>query len=117
MKNYRRYFAGGLDLFINNIKKLNMKKSKFKMKTLVFYLILAAFLIMSQTMEAQSGKSDVFFTNNNGGYDDRDANSYALTGNVTNDSFGSSAPIGSGLLIMVAAGLFYAIKTKRYEKD
>lgn len=94
-----------------------MKKSKFKKKTLEFYLILAAFLIMSQPMKAQSGKSDGFFTNNNGGYDNRDANSYAVTGGITNDSFGNGAPIGNGLLIMVTAGLFYAIKTKRYEKD
>ena len=92
-----------------------MKKSKFKKKTLVFYLILAALLIMSQPMKAQNGKSDGFFTNYDGGYENRDEGSLDVTGNISNDSFG--APLGSGLLIMVAAGLCYALKIKTYEKN
>lgn len=92
-----------------------MKKSRFKMKTLVFYLILATFLGMSQPMKAQMGKSDGFFTNRDSGYENRDEGAIAVTGNITNDSFG--APLGSGLLIMVAAGLCYALKIKIYEKN
>lgn len=83
------------------------------MKTLVFYLILAAFLGMSQPMKAQMGKSDGFFTNNESGYDNRAGD--AVTGSITNESF--NAPLGSGLLVMVAAGLCYALKSKIYEKN
>ena len=90
-----------------------MKKSKFKKKTLVFYLILAAFSMMSQPMKAQNGKSDGFFSYNDGGYDNRAGD--AVTGSITNESF--NAPLGNGLLIMVAAGLCYALKIKIYEKN
>ena len=71
--------------------------------------------MMSQPIKAQMGKSDGFFTNNESGYSNRDGDAFPVSGSITNDSFG--APLGNGLLIMVAAGLCYALKIKIYEKN
>ena len=58
-------------------------------------------------------RSDGFFRNNEDTYDNRDAISiWAATNGIQNDDFGES-PLGSGLLILTAAGAGYAISRRR----
>ena len=57
-------------------------------------------------------RSDGFFRNNEDTYDNRDAISiWAATNGIQNDDFGES-PLGSGLLILTAAGAGYAISRR-----
>lgn len=70
----------------------------------------AAMLLLSTTSTAQS---DGFFKNyDNGDRGDITINSDNANG-ITNADFGESAPLGSGLLIMLAAGAGYAILKKK----
>ncbi len=60
-----------------------------------------------------SGQTDGFFRNyDNGDRGDITINSGNANG-ITNADFGESAPLGSGLLIMLAAGAGYAILKKK----
>ena len=96
---------------------------KRKLKVLLLSLMMAIGLMLPSTSRAQN---DQFFKNNED-YVNRDA----TTGNITNQTFGQDpatgvtggitnqqfgAPLGSGLLIMMMAGMGYAVaKNKRKE--
>ena len=58
-------------------------------------------------------RSDGFFRNNEDTYDNRDANINIWTANngFQHDDFG--APLGTGLLILTAAGAGYAISRRK----
>ena len=67
-------------------------------------------LIAPLTTNAQS---DGFFRNNEDTYDNRDAiNIWTANNGFQHDDFGES-PLGSGLLVMLAAGASYAISRRR----
>ena len=87
-----------------------MKKTT--LKTFVFSFIMALFFVMPLTAQ----RTDGFFNSNDALYANRDYDTpVPITGNgVTNQQFG--APLGSGLLIMVAAGAGYAISRRRRSK-
>lgn len=91
-----------------------MKKEKNGVKATLLSLVMAAVLMLPMSLLAQ--KSDGFFRSNNNDdvYNDRDASTLINGGGFTNNPMNqqdpnSPAPIGSGLLIMVAAGAGYAV--------
>ena len=81
------------------------------MKALVLSLVMACVLLPTTT----NAQSDGFFRGGNDNYEDRGSGSginiNSNPGGITNDDFG--APLGSGLLIMVAAGAGYAAMRRR----
>ena len=88
-----------------------MRKSKFRVETLLFSLAMAAGLMMPSKMCAQSGGADGFFNGGSEFYENRDGEAPGVSGSISNDSFG--APLGSGLIVMVVAGVCYAVKKRR----
>lgn len=88
-----------------------MKKSKFKHGALVLFAALAFSLFLPMYVNAQGGGADGFFKGFFDDYENRDGEDVEVYGGVTNDSF--NAPIGSGLLIMLASGLGYAAVKRR----
>ena len=87
------------------------------MKYIISLIVLIMMTILPCRLNAQFGRSDVFF----GGYNDdiygETRASYTInvygdvnTG-ISNQQFG--APLGSGLIVMVAAGAGYAIIKRR----
>ena len=85
-----------------------MKKQKTTLKAFALSLAMAFGMLFPTTMNAQS---DGFFRGGNDNYEDRGININSNPGGITNDDFG--APLGSGLLIMVAAGAGYAAMRRR----
>ena len=101
-----------------------MKKHNNKLKAFVLSLGLAVMTLTANNLNAQNG----------GGLFGRGANSSdcavssseesllqrgnaTITGGITNDSFGEEAPLGSGLVILLGAGLGYvALKKKEDEQ-
>lgn len=88
-----------------------MLKSKLKIGTLVFSLVMWAHLLFPLSMNAQGGRSDGYFMSDLEGYENRDEVDWLLFGLITNDSFG--APLGSGLWVMAASCMAYALKRRR----
>lgn len=84
-----------------------MKKSKFKVKTFVISLAMAVGMSVPLSVQGQRSGTDGFFRGGSGSYENRDEGDVDLSAGITNDSFG--APLGSGLIIMAAAGVGYAI--------
>lgn len=87
-----------------------MKKSKFRIETLVFSLVFATNLITPVAVNGQGGGADGFFNNGSEDYENR-ATEITMSGGITNDSF--DAPVGSGLVILSTAALGYAIVKKK----
>lgn len=93
-----------------------MKKTTQKTKTLVLTMAMAIGLLLPMTMRAQSGGSDNWFRGGGDNYENRE-------GGLSNQTFGSETggpqsptdlvPIGSGLLIMFATGIGYAMLKKK----
>ncbi len=71
---------------------------------------MAASLLMPLSMKGQRGKTDGFFSS----YEGQDNRSDDLEAGISNDSFG--APLGSGLGIMLAAGIGYGIVKRKKSK-
>lgn len=87
-----------------------MKKTT-TLKALVLSLIMTIGFVMP--MAAQT---DGFFKLNEDIYENRDGET-PISGGITNQQFGQTVPVGSGLLIMVAAGAGYAVvRRKRARK-
>lgn len=87
-----------------------MKKSKFKLKTFVFSLAMAASFIMPLSVQGQDSRVDEFFRNDIEGYDLRDDDGFAVWVGLFNNPF--EAPLDGGLVLLTAAGLGYAIRKK-----
>ena len=84
-----------------------MKKTT-KIKALALMTMMTIGMVLPMTMNAQDG----FFR----GGDElitRDETPIEVTGGITNQQFGQETPVGSGLLIMVAAGAGYALLKKK----
>jgi hypothetical protein len=99
-----------------------MKNSKHTMKTLVFSLVLAALTLTANNMIAQNDGSRGLF-GMGGSSADLEYSSGSLmkqgepnvNGGITNDDFGT--PLGSGIVILLGAGLGYvALKKKEDEQ-
>lgn len=86
--------------YYNKLKK--MKKNIKIVRVLSLSLAMAIGILLPTAVQAQS---DVFFHGTGIEYTDRDMKEINL--NITNADFGEEVPLGSGLLIMVAAGVCY----------
>ena len=86
-----------------------MKKSKFKIGTLALCATMAFSMLFPMYVNAQGGGADGFFKGGSDDYGSRDE--AGVSGGITNDSF--DAPLGSGLMIMLAAGVGYAVRKRR----
>jgi hypothetical protein len=85
-----------------------MKKTT-TLKALVLSMVMTLGFVMP--MAAQT---DGFFKNNNEDiYGNRDGGTSVTGSSITNQQFGQTVPVGSGLLIMVAAGAGYAVARRR----
>ena len=112
-----------------------MKNTKRKLKTMALMVAIAAGVLLPRTVSAQdlfSGNpinNQIFGASNAGGIDnqifgasnqgniDNQVFGATNTGNITNQTFGNKLPLGSGILIMVAAGAGYAaLKRKRVKR-
>ena len=83
------------------------------LKTLVFSLMMALCFVMP--LRAQS---DGFFRGGNDSYDNRGQIDSNTTNGITNNGIGQSeVPLGSGLLIMVAAGAGYAVARRKRNRN
>ena len=78
------------------------------MKALMLSLAMTA-MLLPMTSFAQQTSDDFFRVDD--AFNDNRAVAIALTGNLANDDFG--APLGSGLLILTAAGAGYAISRRK----
>lgn len=87
-----------------------MKRSKFRIGTLVLFSLMAVNVMMPSSMNGQGGGADGFFKGGSSDYETRDAD-FEMSGGITNDSF--DAPLGGGLLVMAAAGIVYAFRKRR----
>ena len=92
-----------------------MKKSKFKVETLVFALLMTACLFVPSSMHGQNGGADGFFKGGSDGYENREGDDPSVTGGISNDSF--EAPLGSGLLVLLVAGTVFALKKRLLVKS
>ncbi|MBO6025524.1 MAG: hypothetical protein J6P83_11840 [Bacteroidales bacterium] len=94
-----------------------MKTNKKAMKTLVFSLGLAAMTLTATNLNAQNRPGGMFGSNQS-----KEASQGGLmkngtrgdfTGDITNQGIGQTAPLGSGLLILLGAGLGYVALKKK----
>lgn len=88
-----------------------MKKSRFTIGALIMSTMISVSLLMPVKSYGQGGRTDGFFSNDSEGYNNRDEGATEISGGITNDPLG--APLGSGLLIMTAAGAGYVLMKKR----
>ncbi len=85
-----------------------MKKAT-KLKAFMLSLTMTALLLPMTSFAQQT--SDDFFRVDDAFNGNRDVLTYSLTGSLANDDFGT--PLGSGLLILTAAGAGYAISRRK----
>lgn len=102
-----------------------MKINKKNLKTIVFLMALAvAMLLPANSFAQQRGggglfglgdlfESDEWFR----GMLDTDLDEGNLEGGLTNADFGEDAPLGSGLVILLGAGLGYVALKKKEGKQ
>lgn len=88
-----------------------MRKSRLKIEALIMSTMITVSLLMPIKSFGQGGRTDGFFSNGSDDYGNRDEGVAEVTGGITNDPMG--APLGSGLLIMTAAGAGYVLMKKR----
>ena len=99
-----------------------MNKSKFNLKTIVFSLGLAAGMMLPASASAQGVFGDML----DNYYSEKESSSnsgpllrgdYSINdntdGGISNDGFGSNAPLGSGIAILIGAGLGYVALKKK----
>ena len=84
-----------------------MKKTTFFMKAFMLLTMMILGFVMPLTAQ-----TDGFFKSNNDVYEDRDGTTIG-GGDIFNQQFGEQLPLGSGLLILAAAGAGYAVARRR----
>ena len=101
-----------------------MKNTKRKLKTMALMVAMAAGVLLPMKVSAQGLFNSSFGHSGSGGVSNGAFGNYGST-EVTNESFGTNsgdvnnqnfgkAPLGSGILIMLAAGAGYAtLKRKK----
>ena len=105
-----------------------MKREKKKLKMMALSAVLAAGMLLPMMAMAQFSKNENFFESSTGGSRSGGTEYYNLSNqqfgagsssdgyNLSNQQFGAApVPLGSGLLIMVAAGMGYAILKRKNE--
>ena len=98
-----------------------IKNNKKTLKTLVFSLGLVALLLTANNLNAQNdgsrglfGMGPKMFDENNLGLFGRGIDS-DVEGDIENDSFGT--PLGSGIAILMGAGLVYVAFKKKEDRQ
>lgn len=96
-----------------------MKNYNKSLKALVFSLGLAVMTLAANNLNAQNrglfGRGETADTKNSGGGMMRQGDPTPINGGIQNDDFG--APLGSGIAILLGAGLGYvALKKKEDEQ-
>ena len=95
-----------------------MNNPKNTLKTVVFSLGLAA-LMAPATLDAQINRGllqNPYKDHDNSRRNEsmmRAGNPNSIEGDITNDGFGNNAPIGSGIAILIGAGLGYVALKKK----
>lgn len=93
--------------------------NKKTMKTIVFSLVLAVMTLAATSLNAQNRNGGGLFgmgkTPDNVDNGTRGALNVSgnVEGDITNDGFGSNAPLGSGIAILIGAGLGYVALKKK----
>ena len=91
-----------------------MKKTTQKMKALVLALAMATSLLLPMTTNAQNGGGDNWFRGGGDNYNDRSGGVSGVEWNgMTPQNPTEQAPLGSGLLVLVAAGAGYVALKKK----
>jgi len=102
-----------------------MKKINKKLKTLVLSLGLGTAMLLSTAVQAQGVFGDMLDnyyaekeaqSSQGGGALLRGAGDATITSGITNDPF-VEAPLGSGLVILIGAGLGYVALKKKEDKQ
>ena len=111
---------------------INVKKRKMRKETLVFLLLAVVGILLAthlsaqtqdrpgglfgkQTEEAQKGLMDRtgYFA-----YSDITGQGFGATnGEITGQTFGQNTPLGSGLLVLLAAGAGYSVFKSRKKQN
>ena len=97
--------------------------NKKTMKTIVFSLVLAAITLTANNLNAQNddsrgmlGRGPSSESSAHGArtlfHKNADRGDVGING-ITNDDFGSNAPLGSGIAILIGAGLGYVALKKK----
>jgi len=103
-----------------------MKIMKRKLKTMALSAVLAAGMLLPRTVGAQGLFNSSFGHSGGSGVSNGAFGNSGSTTEVTNETFGQSdgkvlnqnfgkAPLGSGILIMLAAGAGYAILKRKQQ--
>ena len=91
---------------------------KVKKKALVFSMALAAGLLMPMTMNAQSdGSRGIFDRGFEASESNRGGGMEWQGGGMTPQNPNEEAPLGSGLMLLVAAGAGYAALKRKEEQQ
>ena len=91
---------------------------KVKKKALVFSMALAAGLLVPTTMNAQSGGSrGIFDRGFEASESTRDGGMEWQGGGMTPQNPNQEAPLGGGLLVLMAAGAGYAALKRKEDKQ
>ena len=91
---------------------------KVKKKALVFSMALAAGLLMPMTMNAQSdGSRGIFDRGFEASESNRGGGMEWQGGGMTPQNPNEEAPLGSGLMLLVAAGAGYAALKRKEDKQ
>ena len=85
------------------------------LKALLLFAFFSLFLLNPASLNAQ--KSDGFFRGGNDNYENRDDISINDGGGINNYGIGETVPLGSGLLILTAAGAGYAVLRRRRNRN
>ena len=90
-----------------------MKKFSEKRKEFIIAAAIVMTMLLPMTTNAQTKMDGFFEWSGDDNYSNRDTSVSGDFINAHNQSFGDNAPLGSGLLIMVATGLGYALLKKK----
>ena len=91
-------------------------KDNLNLKTIAFSLGLAAMTLSATEMSAQGRPGGMFGTTNETHETSGMLRSTTITGggdDITNADFGEEAPLGSGIAILIGAGLGYVALKKK----
>ena len=98
-----------------------MKTNKTNRKTIVLSVVMATLLAIPTLMTAQNDREGSLFGSqtikqNSTGLMNQQGDRGTFSLETTTQQFGESAPLGSGLLIMMAAGAGYAVARRKRNK-
>lgn len=94
-----------------------MKKCNINLKEFVIIVAMVLTMLLPTTTQAQSKTDGFFSASASETYSNRDTDIPGDFLNASNQTFGENAPLGSGLLIMFAAGAGYAVTRRKRTRN